>query len=180
MKRYQILLTLLGLVLAFAIVLNFTGISSNWANAETKSKTFPHFKLTDLNGKELDSKKLTEGKVAIINFWATWCPPCREEIPHFIDLQKKYKDKVQFIGISVDRDPPEKVKQWVDKNKVNYPVARVEPKFQGPYQELLPQNMRGGIPYTFILDKKGNIAERLVGYRNYDYWEEAIKQLSTN
>ncbi|MCX7835814.1 MAG: TlpA family protein disulfide reductase [bacterium] len=177
MKYFNQFTYVLGtlLIILLLVIGNF-----NFACSSTKSNEFPHFKVTTLDGKELDSKKLTEGKVAIINFWATWCPPCREEIPHFIDLQKKYDDKVQFIGISVDRDPPEKVKQWTDKNKVNYPVARVEMNFQQPYQQLLPKEMRGGIPYTFILDKNGKIVERLVGYRDYEYWEKMIKRLSAN
>ena len=127
--------------------------------------------------KTIQSDSLFKGKVSIVNFWATWCPPCREEIPHFIKLQKKYGDKVQFVGLSVDRDGAAKVKQWVEENKVNYPVAVVTRDFTNPFQTLLPEGDRGAIPYTFVLAKDGTITNRLVGYRPLDFWEGEIKRL---
>lgn len=172
------------LIAAFALLAVAFFVASldkeNSANASTNSNKFPHFKIKDLDGKEINSETLSKGKVTIVNFWATWCPPCRKEIPHFVELQKKHKDKVIFIGVSVDRDSEEVVKKWTVSNKVNYPVGKVDNKFQDPYQLLLPEDMRGGIPYTFILDNKGNLVDKLVGYREMDYWEKAISKYSAN
>ncbi len=175
MKKWGKLAAVAIVVIAAAMM--WGGHKDNVAYASNDA--FPGFNLTDLDGNSLALDSLKKS-VTIVNFWATWCPPCRGEIPHFIDLQKKYGDKVQFIGLSVDRggaDGITKVKQWVTENNVNYPIAMVSIDFQDPYQNLLPEEDRGGIPYTFVLDKKGHIADRLVGYRDRSFWEGEIQKL---
>ncbi|MDK9699478.1 MAG: TlpA family protein disulfide reductase [bacterium] len=170
------------LVVGFTIVsalVWFTSSKTTTAVAAGAEK-FPAFTTTDVDGKTIKSTELLKGKISIVNFWATWCPPCRQEIPHFIELQKKYQGKLQIVGLSADRgaDVNAKVKKWATSNGVNYPVAVVTNEFQQPYQNLLSSDEQGGIPYTFILDKQGNIVTRLVGYRDMKYWENEIQKLS--
>jgi thiol-disulfide isomerase/thioredoxin len=101
-----------------------------------------------------------QGKVLIVNFWATWCPPCREEIPHFIEVQRKLGNKgVQFAGIALDH--PEQAAAFVQEFGVNYPIfiARINES----------ENMRamgnhgGGLPYTLIYDRHGKLREKILG-----------------
>src|SRR5438034_1178856 len=80
----------------------------------------PEFKLAALDGKPIALKD-AKGKVVLLNFWATWCGPCRAEIPGLIELQKKYPDKLQVIGLAVDVDSAEEVKQYAAKVGMNYP-----------------------------------------------------------
>ena len=82
----------------------------------------PDFKLDDLEGKPL-TLAASHGKVILLNFWATWCGPCRAEIPDLIELQKKYGDKLQIIGLDVDDDDSTEVKKFVTANGINYPIG---------------------------------------------------------
>lgn len=100
------------------------------------------------------------GRVLVINYWATWCAPCREEIPLFVRLQREYGDKgVQFVGIAVDQ--ADKVRDFAKEFQINYPllIAGVEAV------ELSRQagNKAGVLPYTLMLDRSGRIAASLVG-----------------
>src|SRR5271166_2653743 len=83
----------------------------------------PDFKVKDLDGKDL-SLESSKGKVILLNFWATWCGPCRAEIPSLIQLQDRYKDRLQIIGLA-DDDDQDTVKQVVDSEGINFPVAMV-------------------------------------------------------
>ena len=131
----------------------------------------PNFSLKDSQGKVV---KLSDfkGKVIILDFWATWCPPCKMEIPNFVKLQKKYKKKgLQIIGISLDRGGARVVKPFAKEYKMNYPVLlgnmEVVRKY-GPIQ---------GIPTTFIIDKHGNIVEKFIGFREKEIFESYIRKL---
>jgi len=105
-----------------------------------------------------DPVSFEEGKVYVVEFWATWCPPCRTSIPHLTEVQKKYKDKgVTVIGITNEKDI-EKVKTFVTEqgDKMDYTVAvDAERKVSEGYMKAYAQR---GIPAAFIVDKKGNVA----------------------
>jgi cytochrome c biogenesis protein CcmG/thiol:disulfide interchange protein DsbE len=129
----------------------------------------PAFTLTDLNGKPVSLADF-RGKVVVLNFWATWCPPCRREIPDFIDLQREYGSRgVQIVGIALDE--PEKVQAFARQNGMNYPVLLGSDEISMKYGGI------EGIPTTFIIDKDGKIVNRFEGFRPREVFEAEIKQL---
>jgi thiol-disulfide isomerase/thioredoxin len=122
------------------------------------------FAVTDLNGRTISSADL-RGKVVLVNFWATWCPPCRAEIPDLIRLQDKYRDKLVVLGISEDEVPPDEVKAFVAEQKMNYPVAMTTP--------ALAKIFRGvsALPTTFVIGREGKLEQRHVGMLNAEQAE---------
>ncbi|HEY9857585.1 MAG TPA: TlpA disulfide reductase family protein [Stenomitos sp.] len=99
-----------------------------------------------------------KGKVRIVNFWATWCPPCRAEIPHFVSMYKDLKGKgVEIIGISLDQKGDAAVAPFVKENKMNYPVLLGDENVVSAYGGIR------GIPTTFIVDRQGRIVKKFVG-----------------
>ena len=144
--------------------------SAQTANAPASSKA-PAWVLQDVNGKTVKSSDFA-GKVVILDFWATWCPPCRAEIPGFIDLQKKYGDKgVAVIGVSLDQEGPSVVEPFMKKLGMNYPVVMGD--------DQIVQDFSGieGIPTTFIIDRSGNVVGKHVGYGDEEAFEAEIKPL---
>lgn len=133
--------------------------------------TAPEFKLTDLKGNEITLADL-KGKVIFLNFWATWCGPCRIEIPDFIEFYGAYKDKgAAIVGISVDRSE-NKVKEFVTENQINYPIVMATNQIMGDYQ---PGRF---IPTTIIIDTGGNIVDKKVGVMDKETLEKYFKELS--
>ena len=117
------------------------------------------FTAPDLDGRAISTAAL-RGKVVIVNFWATWCPPCREEIPDLIALQEKYKDTLQIIGVSQDSGNIDSVRRFATEHGMNYPTvmssAEIENLFPGIY----------ALPTSFVLDRDGRIAQKHVGLLN--------------
>src|SRR4029078_10061431 len=87
----------------------------------------PDLVLKTLDGRTLNSRDW-KGKVTLVNFWATWCPPCREEIPDLIKLQHRYKDQLQIIGVSSDEGPVEEVAKFVAEHRMNYAIVMETPE----------------------------------------------------
>lgn len=106
-------------------------------------------------------------KVIIVNFWATWCGPCRYEIPDLIDLQEDYEDELIIIGLSFD-GAASTVKTFYNNNDMNYPVLMATDEMDSEYGGV------SAIPTTFIIDLDGNISETIVGSRTYENFETAI------
>ena len=102
----------------------------------------------------LDSFK---GKVTIVNFWATWCPPCRAEIPDLIALQEKYRDNLQIIGISEDEEGPAVVRKYVADHQMNYPVAMTSPELEKLFPGI------AALPTSFVIDREGRLVQKHVG-----------------
>ncbi len=117
----------------------------------------PEFTLEDLKGSEISLSDLN-GKVVMLNVWATWCGPCKREIPDFIEAYEQYKDKgLEIIGISIDTISQSKVLKFTEKYKINYPVAMTTSKLNKDYGPFR------AVPVTIIIDKKGKIRHRQIG-----------------
>lgn len=131
------------------------------------SSDMPNFELKDLDNKLVKSSDY-KGQVILINFWATWCPPCKREIPEFIELYKKYQ-KDGFVILGVALDDLESVKKFKSAYKINYPVLIGN-------QDILKKygNIRG-IPTSFLIGKDGKIKQRYDGYRPIEVFERDIK-----
>ena len=117
------------------------------------------FKLKDMEGKEVAlSSFKDQGKVVLLNFWATWCGPCKAEIPGFVELQEKYRDKLTIIGYSVD-DTAELAKKYAAQYKMNYPILLGEGRedVQDAYGPIW------GIPASFIISKDGKVCRKHMG-----------------
>lgn len=113
----------------------------------------------DLDGKEQPLKQW-RGKVMVLNFWAPWCPPCRAEIPDFIQLQDKYRQRgVIFVGVAIDE--AQNVQSFVDETGVNYPILLGGMK--GVDLSSKVGNRMGGLPYTVVIDRSGKIVVTHVG-----------------
>ena len=128
---------------------------------ELTPRPAPQLALPALGGDKFDFKRL-RGKVVLVNFWATWCPPCLKEIPGFIRLQEKYgKAGLQFVGISVDN--PEAVARFWQDMKINYPLLLAD---DTTYDLMAAYgNARGGLPYSVLISIDGTIvATRLGAY----------------
>ena len=141
--------------------------SANAADAFAGPKT-PAWELKDVDGKPVKSSDF-EGKVVILDFWATWCPPCKAEIPGFVELQKKYGDKgLVVIGVSLDEQGPQAVKPFMKEFGVNYPVVMGDPKIVQDFGGI------AAIPTTFVIDRNGKILARHVGYVPKETFEKQI------
>ena len=131
----------------------------------------PAFTVTDIEGKTTSSMDW-RGKVVLVNFWATWCPPCRAEIPDLIALQEKYRDKLVILGLSEDEEGVEVVKRYVADHKINYPIAMSTPELR----KLFPTVM--ALPTTFVLDRDGKMAQKNVGMLNARETEAGARVLA--
>ncbi len=131
----------------------------------------PAFTLKDLDGRPITSADL-RGKVTLINFWATWCGPCRAEIPDLIALQQKYRDQLQIIGISEDEGPVSEVRQFVAAHKMNYRVAMTTPEIERGFPGIV------SIPTTYVIDRDGRVAMRHAGMLNPRLTEAETRSLA--
>jgi thiol-disulfide isomerase/thioredoxin len=129
------------------------------------------FKLKDIEGKEVALSSF-KGKVVLLNFWATWCGPCKAEIPGFVELQEKYKDKLTIIGYSVD-DTAELAKKYAADYKMNYPILLGEGRedVQDAYGPIW------GIPASFIISKDGKVCRKHMGIAPKAVFEKEIVAL---
>jgi thiol-disulfide isomerase/thioredoxin len=129
----------------------------------------PDFKLTSLDGKPITLAAL-QGKVVLLNFWATWCGPCRAEIPDLVALQERYKGRLQIIGLNVD-DEEADIQQYVQETGINYPVAMTSNDVRIQF---------GGIPAlptSFVLDTEGRVVQKHVGLWDPAVYETEIRAL---
>jgi thiol-disulfide isomerase/thioredoxin len=130
----------------------------------------PDFQVKDLEGK-LISLEAHKGQVILLNFWATWCGPCRAEIPGLIELQNKYKDRLQIIGMVVDDDDETAIHDIMKSESINYPVALTTPQVRMAYGGIT------ALPTVFIINPEGRVVQKHVGLYNPALYETEVRAL---
>ncbi len=122
-----------------------------------ESAPTPDFALKTLEGKEITLSGL-KGKVVLLDFWATWCGPCRESIPHLVQLYKTYHDNgFEVIGMSVDKGDGETVRHFVKSMEIPYPVILAPEEVARNYGVT-------ALPTTLFIDKEGKVREKIIGF----------------
>jgi peroxiredoxin len=130
------------------------------------------FRLNDMHGEEVDLSTY-RGNVILLNFWATWCGPCKYEVPAFVELQDQYRDQgFVALGVSTD-DPPDRLKQFAEEYNMNYPVlvGRDNDAILDAYGPIW------AIPVSFFIDRDGNVCKKHMGLATKDQFERMIKAL---
>ena len=148
-----------------------SGTDASAAEAGTIGSVAPAFSLPDLEGKTVSLADF-KGKVVILDFWATWCPPCRAEVPDFVRIQSKYRDKgLVVVGLSMDAGGAKDVRPFAEEFNVNYAMLIAKEETPNAYGGI------AGIPTTFVLDRQGRIVKKFVGKTEMKDFEEAIQPL---
>ena len=130
----------------------------------------PAWTLKNLDGKDVKFADF-KGKVVVIDFWATWCGPCRGEIPGYIELQKKYgKDGLVIVGVSLDQKGPAHVKKFVEENGMNYTVVMADDAIVGAFGDF------SSIPTTFLINRDGRIVHQKSGAWDHAEYEALVKK----
>ena len=153
-------------VLSIAVLL-----AANISPAAEPKPVAPNWQLRDINGEPISLADF-KGKVVILDFWATWCPPCRQEIPGFVTLQRKYQDKgLVIIGVSLDKQGPSVVKPFMRELGMNYRVVMGDEKIVSDYGGI------EAIPTTFIIDRQGKVVTVHQGFTDKATFEAEIRPL---
>jgi thiol-disulfide isomerase/thioredoxin len=143
-------------------------VAADVSPAPAREKPAPNFSLKTAAGQTVELKKLA-GKVVVVNFWATWCGPCRMEIPGMLDVYKKYKGKgLEIVGVSLDQKGWSVVTPYVEKTKIDYPIVL------GTEQVVSDYGNFQAIPTTFVVDKKGNIVGEHTGSMSKEAFEKLV------
>lgn len=147
-----------------------TGAQSKAPRA--KSSAAPDFTISALDGKTIRLEKL-KGRPVIVDFWATWCGPCRFAMPHLQTMQDRYggKDGLVVIGVSVDDMEPERIQRFVDRLGVKFRIALANDEMLDAYGPLR------ALPTTYFIDREGQVARRVVGYIDEETLEAYVKEI---
>jgi thiol-disulfide isomerase/thioredoxin len=159
--------------LASLIVAAFSLACLQVVHAEGGFKPFPApaWTLQDVDGKPVSSSQL-QGKVVVLDFWATWCGPCRSEIPGYVELQKKYGDAgLAIVGVSLDRGSgaQQLVKKFIEEQKINYQIVVGDDKIADAFGGV------DAIPTTFIIDRGGTVRFSKQGAMDHEEFEAILK-----
>jgi thiol-disulfide isomerase/thioredoxin len=132
----------------------------------------PSFVLTDVvTGDAVNSKQFS-GKTLLVTFFATWCPPCMQEVPDFIDLQNKYASKgFSVVALSMDQGGVRPVRKLVEKRSINYPVLMADDSTANDFGGVV------GIPTSFLVNSKGQVVKKYPGYVPHTVLERDIKKI---
>jgi cytochrome c biogenesis protein CcmG, thiol:disulfide interchange protein DsbE len=162
MRKLAVFVALAGLAIAIYL--------GNHHGFRRSHQTPAQQAFTDLNGNVIRLSDYN-GKVLLVNFWAAWCVPCREEIPQFIKLQDRFRDQgFQVIGISID-DTESELRDFYRKHNMNYPVIPGDQKTADAFGGVL------GLPTTFIMDREDHMRGRQVGSTNFQTLEQQVSSL---
>jgi thiol-disulfide isomerase/thioredoxin len=158
-------LTLIAVVGLFVAAFRYTRRVSEQLNGTTGPVTLRFFRdpkplqvftMYDLDHREVSTSDW-RGKVVLVNFWATWCPPCRAEIPDLVALQEKYRGRLQIIGVSEDEGSPEEVRRFAAEYKINYPIVMSTPELGQYFPNVY------ALPTTFVIDRGMRLVQKHVG-----------------
>ena len=164
-RRAAVLIAVVGLAAAL-----YLSVHRRAARSHPTDFALPAIILTDLSGQTINLAGY-EGKVVLVNFWAVWCTPCREEIPQFIALQEKYgAHGFQAVGISME-DPEATLRDFCREYKVNYPIVMGDQKIAEAFGGVL------GLPTTFLIGRDGRIHARQVGATDFPKLEREVTGL---
>jgi peroxiredoxin len=164
-RKVAIFIAVAGLVLAF-----YLSSHRRAARNRPADSPVPAITLTDLSGQTINPVSY-RGKVLLINFWAAWCTPCREEIPQFVALQEKYGSRgFQAVGISMD-DPEGTLRTFCREYGVNYPIVMGDQRIAEAFGGVL------GLPTTFLVGRDGRIHAKQVGATDFPKLEQEVTAL---
>ena len=130
----------------------------------------PEFAVKGIDGSTVNLTA-ARGKVVLLNFWATWCGPCRMEVPDLVELQKKYQDRLQVIGLVIDDADEDAVRKFAKRYSINYPVAMATDEMRFQF---------GGVPAlptSFIIDAQGRVVQKHIGLRDPELYEMEVRAL---
>ena len=169
MKRKTYFLVVSMILVLFVSDSFLTGRYKPTANAQSFQEA-PDFTLSDIYGNSLRLSDF-EGKVILIDFWATWCPFCRESIPLLSSLYSDYKDKgLEIIGIALEYDGGKTLKRFAKEKNIAYSLAIGKESLATEYSAY-------GVPTRFLINRRGEIVEKFIGYQDKEVFESAIKDL---
>jgi cytochrome c biogenesis protein CcmG, thiol:disulfide interchange protein DsbE len=159
-----------ALVFALGATLACGGAASGQTLADTPPRHAPEFVREDLTGQQIDLNQY-RGKVVLLNFWATWCGPCRVELPKFKEWQKEYGGNgLQILAVSMD-DADAPVRRAVRRMHLNFPVLMGDAQIGELYGGVL------GLPVTFLIDRKGKIVTKIKGGADLAALESQVRVL---
>ncbi len=176
MKRDPVVIIVVAMVVAVMLVFGFKlarrpSPGAMVGNAQMKSGIAPDFSLQSLDGKTVRLSDF-RGKPVVLNFWATWCGPCKIEMPWFVDLQRQYGPAgLQFLGVAMDDASTKDIAEFAESMKVNYPILIGKESVGDAY---------GGVqflPETFYIDREGKVVDKAFGLKGRAEIEDAIKKI---
>jgi len=171
-RHITLCLSLILLVFAVACKDNGSNSRSSMTPRVGEHMKMVHFNLPSASGNNMVDSKEFAGKVLLVTFFATWCPPCIQEIPTLIKLQDSFQaEGFSVIGLSVDEDGVAPVKRLIDKTGINYPVLMADNKVARGFGGV------SGIPVTFLVNHKGELVKKYLGYVEHSVLNDEIKKM---
>ena len=171
MKKFLIILALfLPLTTTQAITVDEIVAKASKMWQDEKAAKLPAFSVVDLNG-NVHTNDSVKGKYLVVNFWATWCPPCLKEIPAFVEFYEKHADKVQILGLDYEQANKSKIVEFSDTFMVNYPIVLFDDTNS---QEFKKFGEVLGMPTTYIYNPEGNLVDFRMGEIDIQTLEKSI------
>jgi len=155
-----------------AVAFLLAGVFCLGASSVHASAKVPDFALPAIQDQKMVDINKLRGKAVLVNFWATWCGPCVQEIPSLISLQKEFGPQgLEVIGVSMDQNGEGPVQKLIEKTGINYPVVMGDAKIAREFGGVF------GIPASFLIDQSGTVRKRFNGWTSHEAFVEDIKQV---